>query len=369
MSLLADLRIDRQSANPSEMHPLVKDKLMRPRTVFHPGSRIKMNILPMILNLFVPWGIFTFVCGICSSWVMYNQPGVVYMMLAITYLGWGMCLRKAAEARKDNPEPTWFTYVSLAVGIAVIAGTVCGMTLFQMYRRPFFQIRDLKVVRDLDAGKEYGQNWMDAGILEFKQGSRLDGLRTWHFKHGSLYCVAPIVVDDSKPETQSYDFWAVGQDCCSLSSSDFRCGAWAQPGVRKAIRIVDDEASPFFRLAVKQAETLYGIVASHPIFFEWSYDPEAEVAGWNRKAFSNYIFMVCVAFVCSLFLLAMATCNFAFIGRSGRMEMFDDPYWNADVYKSTQMDPAMAGMVDPATGMVMDPRTGMPMDPSMQRYL
>jgi len=309
-----------------------------------------MNILPMFLNLFVPWGTFTLVCGICSSGMMYSQPGIVWTVLLLLSLGWGVSLISAIKARKMNPEPTWFTYATITVGVALIAGTVCGSTLYNLYRRPFFQIRDLKVIQDLDAGREFGQNWMDAGILEFKQGSRLDRSMSWHFKHGALYCVAPIVMNTSKPETQSYDFWAVGQDCCSMGAADFRCGAWGQANARKAIRVIDDEAAPFYRLAVEQAETLYGIVASHPIFFRWSSNPEAEVAAWNREAFRSYAFMVCVAFVLSLFFLALAACRFAFLGRGQRMEMYDDPDWNSDVYRSTSTDLAGAGPACPRTG-------------------
>merc|ERR1719291_375900 len=135
-------------------------------------------------------------------------------------------------------------------------------------------------------------------------------MKSWHFQHRTTYCVAPIVSvspvsNSSLPETQSYDFWAVGKDCCSLSSSDFRCGAWGKTNTRSGIRIVSDKDAPYYRLAVQQAETLYGVMASHPLFFEWSDRPQAEVNSWARKAFRNYLFFVGFAFVFSLFCLSM----------------------------------------------------------------
>lgn len=289
-----------------------------------------MNVLPMFLNVVVPWAIFTVVCGLSSSWVMYRQPAIVWTFMVVFLIGWVVLLRKAIDVRRNDPEPSWLTYVTLMVGVAILSGILCGTMNFSRYKRPYLQIMDLKIVRDLDTGRELGQNWMDAGILEFKQGSELDGLKSWHFKHGTVYCVAPIVVNGSVPETQSYDFWAVGEDCCSISSSDFRCGSWAVAGARKGVRVIDSEAAPFYRLAVKQAESLYGIVATHPIFVRWSRDPELEVAAWNMIAFKNFILMVIVAFVFSLFFVLTAVCNFALLGRGVRMEIYGDAEWNSD---------------------------------------
>merc|ERR1712226_1286683 len=100
------------------------------------------------------------------------------------------------------------------------------------------------------------------------------------------YCVAPIVQKNlSMPVTHSYDFWVVGEDCCSTTSSDFRCGQWRNPAARSGIRVLDTHDSMYYRLAVQQAETLYGIVSTHPIFFTWVEDPQAEVSSLHLQAF------------------------------------------------------------------------------------
>ena len=41
------------------------------------------------------------------------------------------------------------------------------------------------------------------------------------FKNLDLYCVAPIVVGDEA--IASYDFWAVGLNCCSGVPKEHRC--------------------------------------------------------------------------------------------------------------------------------------------------
>jgi len=286
-----------------------------------------MNVVPMFLNLILPWGAFVIVCGICSSWMMYTQPGAALSIVAFVFGLWALSVVAAVRARKGNPEPTWFSYAALMVGIAVISGTACGLTNYSIYKRPYYAIHDLKTMHHVNAGTMRGQNMMDVGIMHFTEQNQLDGLKSWHFKHGTLYCVAPVVSNGSAPETQSYDFWAVGQECCSLSSSDFRCGSWGSVDAHSAIRLLDDEAAPYYRLAVKQAETMYGIVANHPIFFEWTVDPEYEVNAMNKMAFKHFLLMAAVAFVASLFCVVMATCKFSWIGRGGAMEVYGDLEW------------------------------------------
>merc|ERR1719160_2030554 len=175
---------------------------------------------------------------------------------------------------------------------------------------------------------EHGQNVLDAGQFYFVKGSKLDPLRAWHFRQKDVYCVAPIIAPVSNgtwpvpnmtypnvPLTQSYDFWAVGKDCCSVSSSDFRCGAYNNPLARSAIRVLDEQDLKFYRLAVEQAETLYGIMATHPVFFEWSQDPLEVVNTWNARAFANYILAAVFSLVVSLLGVACASCKFAWLGR------------------------------------------------------
>jgi len=322
------------------MHPMLKDRLHRQRSVFSPGHRIRMNILPMFMNIFVPWSIFIGVLGISSFWMMYTHAGIGNTLIWLAVGFWVLCVVIALNRRRSDPDPAWFSYFALAVGIAVFAGWFIGSDIFNKYSLPYYMIKDLKVLGHLDASKERGQNVMDAGIIYFADGNKIDAMRSWHFKQGGTYCVAPIIKGQpgsAMPETQSFDFWAVGKDCCSTSSSDFRCGAYNNPLARSGIRVLGDEEGKMYRLAVEQAETLYGIMAAHPIFVEWSQDPLEVVNSWNQHGFTKYVISVIAAFVVALFGVSIASCQFAWMGRAGdvnEVETFDNPGWQRGGYNS-----------------------------------
>lgn len=285
-------------------------------TPFAPGSRITMSITPLVLMLVLPWGAFTITCSLSAFRTRYLYPSLVNAAIVICILFWLSSIPTAIWARFKNPEPTWYSYLALTLGVAVITGPLCGDWVYTTLMEPYYRVMDLKVLNNVDISSTRGDSLMDAGLVDFSRGNKLDGMKSWHFKHGATYCVAPIVSNrtDGSP-TGSYDFWAVGKDCCSLTASDFRCGAWGHPHSNKAIRALSDEDLPFYRLAVQQAETLYGVVAANPIFFKWSLDPQREVASWEHKGFMNFLFCICTALVTSLLALVCAVWRYAWLGR------------------------------------------------------
>eukprot|EP00439_Symbiodinium_sp_Y106_P075243 s846_g14.t2 len=77
--------------------------------------------------------------------------------------------------------------------------------------------------------------------------------------------VAPIVGPGvSTPLRQTYDFWAIGKDCCSVGASDFRCGSWGSTQAHTGLREVNEADLEYYRLAVQQAASLYDIMALGP---------------------------------------------------------------------------------------------------------
>jgi len=263
----------------------------------------------------VPWGVFVLCCAVTSFRMMYNQPLLAWSFIGLAICLWLALVALAVWARSNDPAPTWFTYVAVMIGLSVFLGTSVGLLNFRETMLPYYEMKDLKVIPSLDAGKEKGANAMDAGVIHFAPGNHIDVARAWHFKHRELYCVAPIIGNLSVPETLSYDFWIVGKDCCSMSSSDFRCGAFANPNARSGVRLLDDRARPFYRLAVQQAEGLYGIVARHPIFLEWSQHPEATMNDWNMLGFHRFTAAAAVFFVFCVFCVVGAVYKYSWIGR------------------------------------------------------
>lgn len=315
--------------------PLLKAKFGAPRSVFVPGHRIRMNVVPMFLNVFVPWGAFVFTSGITSFWLMYTNPSLAWILVGAVFAVWLWMAFMAAWARRYMADPTWFSYTAIIVLIMAIAGTQTGVANFNTYSKPYFDIKSMKVVPDLDASVTPGKNVMDGGVFNFKQGNHLDSLRTWHFHWKTSYCVAPIITNDTVPMNQQYDFWAVGKDCCSSGASDFRCGAWGFSGTAGGIRVVDQSDLQYYRLAVQQAESIYNIMAPNPIFVQWSASPFLEVESLNQQVFKVYMFMAANALVVCIFLMTCAASTYSFLGRSRSAystEMLDDPYWQQGIH-------------------------------------
>lgn len=299
-----------------------------------------MNILPMFLNIFVPWAIFLGVLGLASFRTFYVRPAMGYFAMVLIIAFWVGTVLVAINRRKYDPDPTWFTFFTVASGVAIFSAWGIGNQIFMKFNLPYYEIKDLKVIGHLDASKEAGQNVMDVGIVYFADGNKIDSTRSWHFKQETVYCVAPIIKGDAgqaMPETESFDFWAVGKDCCSVSAPDFRCGEYSNPQARSAIRVLGDTDRQFYRLAVEQAETLYDISATHPIFFEWSQDPLEDVNSWNHKAFTSFVMCTMLAFTISLGSVACISCKFAWLGRSDSVYgevIYNDPQWQKGGFNS-----------------------------------
>ncbi|CAJ1341330.1 unnamed protein product [Effrenium voratum] len=271
-----------------------------------------------------PWGAFVASCWLSAFRAKYLFPYTVDLILLGLILAWVASVLAAVYARFRISEPTWYTYLCCALGIAVLAGPCCGDWIFRSLTQHYYRVGDLKTITGVDVAVEKGDSMLDAGIVEFAKGNYLDEMRSWHFKHHTAYCVAPVVTNRTAgPSTGSYDFWAVGKGCCSLTSSDFRCGAWGHPHADRAIRVLADEDVPYYRLAVQQAETLYGVVAANPVFFKWSDDPQAEVAAWFSQAWKNFFFISSTAFLASLLSLSCVAYRFSWLAPGYSL----DPQW------------------------------------------
>jgi len=274
-----------------------------------------MNVIPMLGNVFLPWTFFC-ICITVMSFKMHHYYawmawGVVFFCTALWI---GLCC-VAVWARKAEPDPMWYMFSALMVGLSIATGTLAGCMLYWDHFSPYYQISDLKVVANIDAGKEVGQDHMDAGLFYFASGNKIDTTKSWHFKNHDVYCVAPIIPASGVPETGTYDFWAVGKNCCSTSASDFRCGAFDNIKARNAIRVLDDSARPFYRLAVQQTESVYKILATHPIFVEWRQDPLDTISSWKETGYGEYLLWISGWFVFCVFWVLCAVWKFAWIGR------------------------------------------------------
>merc|ERR1719502_1207576 len=161
-----------------EMDPLLKQKIMKPRGVFNVGARLRMNVVPLFLNIFVPWGAFIFCSALLGLRFRYNYASFAYALFVAAIVVWLVTVYVAIRARKSEPDPTWFTYFAVMLGIGVFAGGHWGDMIYENYYRNYYEIKDLKVVGHLDVAKESGQNNMDAGIIYFAEGNKIDGTKS-----------------------------------------------------------------------------------------------------------------------------------------------------------------------------------------------
>merc|ERR1719378_285586 len=150
---------------------------------------------------------------------------------------------------------------------------------------------------------------MDAGRIAFRDGSKLDASKAFGFKNRDVYCVAPI--SRGNTTLASYDFWAVGINCCSGNNPDFRCGEYDNPRARGGLRFMKDDQRGYFRLAVQQAEATHQIKANYPLLFYWMQDPDARLASFRDAGFRYYLLAICGFFAFNLFSVVLAVIGFS----------------------------------------------------------
>merc|ERR1719377_45962 len=267
-----------------------------------------MNLVAICFNIFLPWFVFSAIYAVLSFSFHYQHPTAAWCVFGAGVVAVFISFAMWYRAKRKDKELTWYIFSTLAV---VLAGVVGDMN-FWYNMQPFYDIENLNTYPNVNPTKEKGQQLMDAGRVYFTSGARLNNKFAMGFKNLDLYCVAPIVVGDEA--IASYDFWAVGLNCCSGVASDFRCGEFNNLHARSGLRLMRDDQRPFFRLAVQQAEAAYNIKATHPLFFYWMQDPVAEMNSYRDDGFKYYLLGIFTHFAFNLFCVVCAVVGFSKIG-------------------------------------------------------
>mmetsp|Transcript_16110 Transcript_16110/g.35517 ORF Transcript_16110/g.35517 Transcript_16110/m.35517 type:complete len:292 (+) Transcript_16110:104-979(+) len=285
---------------------------LKSATMFTPGKRKRMNLVAILLNVFVPWVVFCVLFALVSFSFHYQHPTWTWVFVVLGYVGVLAMAMFTWRTKQRNGDPMWFGFAVLALFVAVTLAALLGDMNFWYNMQPFYDIENLNTYPNVDPSVDRGQQRMDAGRVYFAQDSRVDVSRAMGFKNLDIYCVAPIIKGSSKPDT--YDFWAVGINCCSGTSPDFRCGQYANPRARSGLRLMRDDQRPFFRLAVQQAEAAFKITAAHPLFFYWMQDPVAEMNAYRDEGFKYYLLGIFSFFAVNLFAVTCAVVGFSKVG-------------------------------------------------------
>eukprot|EP00933_Yihiella_yeosuensis_P050171 TRINITY_DN47933_c0_g1_i1.p1 TRINITY_DN47933_c0_g1~~TRINITY_DN47933_c0_g1_i1.p1 ORF type:complete len:345 (-),score=47.30 TRINITY_DN47933_c0_g1_i1:114-1076(-) len=300
-----------ETPGPVMEHPN-KDKL------FLRLPRRRMNFIPMVIGCLAPWAMFTVVCAMLSFSFHYKEPTLCYLCVGLCGF-FVFCVGVSALSNRfrlfgasTEREPSWMVFLTLALLLAFIAGAGVGMENYQKNTSPYYDLQNLNNYTNVYPNRMQGAQLMDAGLVKFAKGTRLDIAKSMGFKNSQEYCVAPIVFEARPMDT--YDFWAIGKGCCSGTQANFHCGAYNNPLANGGIRLMRSGDRAFYRLAVQQAEATYNIKANHPLFFHWEAEPTLKVTRWISDGQSTFIIWMMSYLVFSIFAVAMASVVFSKIG-------------------------------------------------------
>jgi len=288
--------------------PLAENK------IFVPGHRYRLNIVAICLNLFVPWIVFSALFCCVSFGFHFESPVKTWMLVAAAYVAAAITGCFAYRAKKRDRHPLWLSFSTFALSLATTAAAIFGDMNYHYNMDPYYTVIHLNSYPSLDPSAVNGQEIMDAGRVYFTDGTGLDTKKAMSFQQDDLYCVVPIV-NGEKP-TGHYDIWAIGINCCSGVSSDFRCGEFNNPHARSGLRLVRDDYRAYFRLAVQQAEAAYNIRSPHPLFFYWMQDPVKEIESWRDDGWRYYLLGVFSHLAFNSFCILTAIVGFSRIGTS-----------------------------------------------------
>jgi hypothetical protein len=280
----------------------------------------RMNVIALLSSLFIPWLVGCSTMAFASFGWHYRQPliysivcTIVGGLLGVFWLRATMRYFKSDDfavqtgiltdneyhpelgnkiaIHEEKKAGSWAFFILTMSFLFFIAGLLVGNKNFVMNTQPYYDLTNLLDYSTVNPETVRGQEMMDAGTVEFVNSATVDLKRIMSFRNMDTYCVAPITTG---VPLQSYDFWAVGLNCCGdgQDGSNFTCGDVEQLAAHGAVRVVRNDDRAFYRLAVQQAQSAYNIRANHPLFFYWSAHPKVTEFSYFREGFRRlYTFM------------------------------------------------------------------------------
>mmetsp|Transcript_24523 Transcript_24523/g.61734 ORF Transcript_24523/g.61734 Transcript_24523/m.61734 type:complete len:366 (+) Transcript_24523:266-1363(+) len=214
-------------------------------------------------------------------------------------------------------KPLTFVYFHVVIMVVTgIGSLVFADYLFTEFVEPYQKYLDKKWIdRAIDPLLQSSLKYQDAGVVSFSPDTYIDRAHNGCYRAaGVSYCVVPIVQDTAgtgdrtrlpSSPTGSYDFFAVGKDCCSCpGAGDFQCGDWSFAEAMGGLRQLEVEDRAFYELAVEQWEAAWKKDASNPMFFHWKNRPVEKMQNM-RTAFSITFASVVLTELAVLIFLAL----------------------------------------------------------------
>lgn len=228
---------------------------------------------------------------------------IASLVLLAACLAFG-ALAGLAAIGKVAGNPAWLGILCFYSVAAWTYAFIYSNVNYHVNMDPYYALQTMNVYESVNPSTSEANQYMDFGVINFAEGSWIDRMYTMAFVNDDVYCVAPIKFQNQTQNT--YDYWAVGTNCCSKHLFNFNCGAWNNPAARSGLRIMDEKDRSFFRLAVEQATAAYDIPAHHPVFLEWVQNPTDQILGLETAAYNNLYLGTFYTFFTALFFTFLA---------------------------------------------------------------
>lgn len=289
-------------------------------------QRSRMTAKGTCVNLLFPWILFSLLYADLTFSVHFSSPlacwffAVVGVLVALVICGNALLKVKEGVHNSLHAWPVWLVFLASTSLLAAFSGILLGNLNYGLNMLPYYELKTYNIYDSMNPQINHGQQFMDAGKVGFIPNAMLDLQKAYKFENYDQYCVAPISLRDASTGSavalQSYDFWAVGLNCCGGNRThlaDFKCGAHSSTA-RQGLRLMAKTQSEFYKLAVEQAEAAFGIKASYPIFFHWTEDATQDMRSYATIGYNYFVLGV----FCSLVVqIAMFLWAALFISKAG----------------------------------------------------
>lgn len=251
-------------------------------------------LIKAAIALLVPPLIFFWTTTLLSFYPHFLHPRRVWPAAWIAILPVIVSSYFALRNWKMGFDPRWAISTTVLFVAAFCLGSLLGDMNYLTNFHHFYFISALKSYSNIKPQDISGTQLMDAGRVQFAQGTKLLIDMGMSFTMWDTYCVAPIGAagGSSAPQLASYDLWAVGKNCCRTSNPTFACGEYGNPKAMSGLRQTNEAERLYYALAVQQAEAAYGIEAKHPIFFHWVEDADSTMQTYFNHGFRMWVFTI-----------------------------------------------------------------------------
>jgi hypothetical protein len=270
-------------------------------------------IVKALVCILVPPLIFFWTSTFLTFSLHYTMPTRTWLIVSLALLPVFLSIWASFKTLQMGLDARWTIASALLFTAAFVAGSLLGDINYLTNLHHFYFIQSLKSYSNIKPQEVSGTQLMDAGRVQFAEGTRPLIDMGMSFTMDDVYCVAPIGVGGTTtgsdqgngPSLASYDLWAVGKNCCRTSNPTFACGEYNNLKAKSGLRQTDVAERLYFALAVQQAEAAYGITASHPVFFHWVEDADATMQSYFNNGFRMWVFSTFAHMTLNIFVVVL----------------------------------------------------------------